>query len=228
MKYFLHIETATDVCSVAISQGTELLVIEEEKNSLKHSEIITIQINKVIDSAGISIKDISAVSLSSGPGSYTSLRVGMSAAKAICFAHDIPLIGINTLESLALGDTLKAKGNVLLCSMIDARRMEVYASLFAINGNPIFDNKPTILNKHTFDEYLEKGHKIIISGNGANKSKELFKSEKITYSSIVCSAKNLINLAINKFENKDFEDLAYFSPNYIKPPNITTPKAKPL
>lgn len=228
MKYFLHIETATDVCSVAISRGTELLVLEEEKNSLKHSEIITIQIKKVIDSAGISIKDLSAVSLSSGPGSYTSLRVGMSAAKAICFAHDIPLIGINTLESLALGDTLSEKGNILLCPMIDARRMEVYASLYTLDGNPIFDNKPTILNKNTFDNYIDKGHEIIISGNGANKSKELFESEKIKYSNIVCSAKNLINFTVKKFKNKDFEDLAYFSPNYIKPPNITTPKVKPL
>lgn len=228
MNYFLHIETATDVCSVAISRGTEMLVLEEEKNSLKHSEIITIQIKKVIEAAGISLKDLSAVSLSKGPGSYTSLRVGMSAAKAICFAHDIPLIGVNTLESLAFPDILSYDSSDLICSMIDARRMEVYASLYTTDANSIFDNKPVILNKNTFDYYIEKGHEIIISGNGAIKSKELFESEKIRYSNIVCSAKNLINLTIKKFDNKDFEDLAYFSPNYIKPPNITTPKVKLL
>ena len=228
MAYLLHIESSTDICSVALSNDDALLTINEKKNSLKHSEIITLQIKDVIDRADISIDELSAVSLSEGPGSYTSLRVGMSAAKAICYGNNIPLIGVNTLESLALASNRGIEEKYLLCSMIDARRMEVYASLFYPNMQAIFINKPIILDSKTFSEYLDDGYKIIFSGNGADKSKELFQNLNTEYSDIVCTAKSLINIAFNKYLNKDFEDIAYFSPNYVKPPNITKPNVKQL
>lgn len=228
MDYFLHIESATDVCSVAISKGSSLIELNEESNSLKHSEIITLQIKDVLDKANIQIKDLAAVSLSEGPGSYTSLRVGMSAAKAVCYGNDIPLISINTLQSLAHVSNPKRGSKYLLCSMIDARRMEVYSSLFHPTMEPIFENKPVILDENTFSEYFEKGYTIIFSGNGAEKTKELFQHRKCEYSNLLCSAENLISIAKNKFENNLFEDIAYFSPNYVKPPNITKPKPKKL
>ena len=227
MSYILHIETATDVCSVGISNKDKLISLSEEKNSLKHSEIITLQIRDVIKNAGIKQNDLSAVSLSEGPGSYTSLRVGMSAAKAICFALDIPLIGINTLESLYVASVQNIDNNLLYCPMIDARRMEVYASLYN-NKEPLFENKPVILEKDSFKKYITGDSKIVFSGNGSDKAKTLYKSEFFIFTSIICSAKNLIKPAYKKYKQKDFVDLAYFSPNYIKPPNITTPKFKSL
>ncbi len=226
MNYILHIESATDICSVAISANNTILAINEEINSLKHSELITLQIKDVMDKAKIMFDSLSAVSLSEGPGSYTSLRVGMSAAKAICYGNDIPLIGVNTLQSLAYMSRSNSKEKYLVCSMIDARRMEVYASLFTQKMDVIFENEPIILDENTFSNYFDAGYKIIFSGNGADKTKKLFQHLNSEYSNIVCSSKNLINIATNKFQNKQFEDIAYFSPNYIKPPNITKPKVK--
>ena len=230
MSYLLHIETATDICSVALSDDDKLVALSETKNSLRHSEIITLQIEEVIGKAGIKRNEIAVVSLSEGPGSYTSLRVGMSSAKAICYALDIPLIGINTLQSLWKASaeeyktvTQQESRNILYCPMIDARRMEVYASLYN-NKETVFDNKPVILDQHTFDKYLLKDTKIIFSGDGSDKAKSLYQSEKFVFTGIVCSAKNLIKPAFEKYQNKEFADLAYFSPNYIKPPNITKPK----
>ncbi len=228
MSYILHIETATDICSVAISKMDKLISIQEEKNSLKHSEIITLQIEEVIKSAGIDKNVLSAVSLSEGPGSYTSLRVGMSAAKAICFALNIPLIGINTLESLFTATVKKDMGNLLYCPMIDARRMEVYASLFVNETISIFENKPVILDENTFDIYIKDENRIVFSGNGSIKAKEKYKSSKFIFTDTLCSAKNLIKPAYKKYKIGDFADLTYFSPNYIKPPNITKPKVKQL
>ena len=227
MNYFLHIETATNICSVALSQDDKIIAFNEEQESLKHSEIIALQIKNVLNESKIKFKDLSAVSLSEGPGSYTSLRVGMSAAKAICYGHNIPLIGINTLESLAYSSKSKINEKILLCPMIDARRMEVYASLFKSSMQPIFENTPLILDQNTFQQYFENGYTIIFSGNSSEKAKPLFKTNSV-FTNIKCSAQNLVNLTLEKYINKQFEDIAYFSPNYIKPPNITTPKVKHL
>ncbi len=222
----LHIETSTDICSVALSAGGELLAINEVKNSLKHSEIITEQIKDIFIDAGISVSKLSAVSLSEGPGSYTSLRVGLSAAKAMCFAYDIPLISVNTLTSLAFSSEYINK--TFVCSMIDARRNEVYASLFDVEGKPVFENEAIILDEKSFGNYLSKGIKIAFNGNGAHKTKSLITSEFALFEDNICSSKNLVNIAFQKFEKKQFENLYYFSPNYIKPPNITTSKKKIL
>lgn len=225
MSYFLHIETATNICSVALSKDNKVIATNEVVDSMRHSEIITLQIKDVLAQTNLSLSDLSAVSLSEGPGSYTSLRVGMSAAKAICFGNNIPLISINTLKSLAYTSKSQADDDSLLCSMIDARRMEVYASLYTSSMEPLFENIPIILDENSFDEYFSKGHSIIFSGNGVTKTKSVIKSNSV-FTDIQCSARNLINLAIEKFKNNQFEDIAYFSPNYIKPPNITTPKSK--
>lgn len=230
MGYLLHIETATGVCSVALSRGAELLHIEEHTDSMRHSEIITLQIKKVLDAASLSPSQLAAVSVSEGPGSYTSLRVGTSAAKALCYAHDLPLIAVNTLESLAYASRQYIEGgeNYLYCPMIDARRMEVYASVFDADMNTIVDNEPLILEENTFERFVRNGDKIVFSGNGSVKAKTLYKGDEYIYSDIFCSAANLVNIAANKYDEKNFVDLAYFSPNYIKAPNITTPKFKLL
>ncbi len=221
-EIILHIETSTDICSVALSDGVRLLSINEVENSLRHSEIITEQIKRVFVDAGIEVAKLSAVSLSEGPGSYTSLRVGLSAAKAMCFAYDVPLISVNTLASLAFSSEYINK--TFVCSMIDARRNEVYASLFDVEGNPIFENEAIILDENSFWKYLSKGIKIAFNGNGAHKTKSFITSKAAIFEDNICSSKNLINIAFQKFEKGQFENLYYFSPNYIKPPNITTSK----
>ncbi|HHH52383.1 MAG TPA: tRNA (adenosine(37)-N6)-threonylcarbamoyltransferase complex dimerization subunit type 1 TsaB [Bacteroidetes bacterium] len=224
MSYLLHIETTTDVCSVGISEDDKLISLSETNNSLRHSEIITLQIEEVIKKANINKHQLDAVSFSEGPGSYTSLRVGLSAAKALCYALDLPLISVNTLFSLANASKNKiVADDYIYCSMIDARRMEVYASIYK-NNNPVIENTPLILDKNSFDEYKTNAEKIVLSGNGSLKCKAIFNSEDFIYSDIFCSSRNLISPAFERYQMKIFEDIAYFSPNYIKPPNITTPK----
>jgi tRNA threonylcarbamoyladenosine biosynthesis protein TsaB len=228
MAFILHIESATENCSVALSKDNEILSIINENNTLRHSEIITLLISKALDTSGIKYKELSAVSISEGPGSYTSLRVGTSAAKAICYAWNLPLISVNTLYSLGLKTYITEPENNYFFPVIDARRMEVYGSLFDSKMTPVFENLPIILDEFDIYKYLGKNSVVYLSGNGADKTKEFFKESSFINTNIKCSSENLVLPAFLKFKNQDFEDTAYFSPNYIKPPNITFPKPKTL
>jgi tRNA threonylcarbamoyladenosine biosynthesis protein TsaB len=228
MAFILHIESATENCSVALSKDGVILSIINENNTLRHSEIITLLINKALDKSGIKYKDLSAVSISEGPGSYTSLRVGTSAAKAICYAWNLPLISVNTLYSLGYRTYLSESEKDFFFPVIDARRLEVYGSLFDSRMNTIFENLPIILDEFDIYKYLEKNALVCLSGNGADKTKEFYKESSFINTNIKCSSENLILPAFLKFKNKVFEDTAYFSPNYIKPPNITFTKPKRL
>lgn len=226
MPLLLHIESATENCSIALSENDRLIASETENQTLRHSEIITILINKVLARAEINYRDLSAVSVSEGPGSYTSLRVGVSAAKAICYALDIPLIGVNTLYSLAES----IKGNKIsghyYFSLIDARRMEVYASLFNSNMSPLFENKPLILDQFDILDYIPGHSLVFMAGNGSEKAISTLTGAEYINTKIKCHSENLISSAYVKYIDNDFSDIAYFSPNYIKPPNITMPKYK--
>ena len=228
MAFLLHIESATENCSVAISRDNKLLSILSENETMRHSEIITILITRVLEQSGLVYKDLSAVSVSEGPGSYTSLRVGTSAAKAICYAMDLPLISVNTLYSLASSIDVKEPADRYYFSMIDARRMEVYGSLFDSKMKPVFENIPIILDDFDIFKYVGKNATVFLSGNGSEKAKQIFKQESFIDTNLKCNSGNLVNFAYFKYENKIFEDIAYFSPNYIKPPNITLPKSKTL
>lgn len=223
MSYILNIESSTDICSVALSFDDKLIAIVEEKNTMKHSEIIAILIEEVLKKSDKSYSDLSAVSISEGPGSYTSLRVGTSAAKAICYAMNIPLISVNTLYSLACPLKKTKESDYFIFSMIDARRNEVYGSLYYQSLIAIFENKPIVLDQFDFNPYLDLEKKIFLTGNGAKKVKLNIENKNIIETDILCSAQNLIKPAFFKFINNDFTDMAYFSPNYIKPPNITIP-----
>jgi tRNA threonylcarbamoyladenosine biosynthesis protein TsaB len=226
MPYLLHIESATENCSIALSEGEKLIKVLSENNTQRHSEIITLLIEEVLSSSGIGYKDLNAVSLSEGPGSYTSLRVGTSAAKAICYAMSIPLISINTLTSLALDIYQKNRDNCFYFPMIDARRMEVYGALYDKDMTPVFENRPVILTEFDINHFINIDSKVFLTGNGADKAMQVFKNPKISNTNRYCKAENLIFPAFFKWKNNDFSDVAYFSPNYIKPPNITLPKPK--
>ncbi|HNW99303.1 MAG TPA: tRNA (adenosine(37)-N6)-threonylcarbamoyltransferase complex dimerization subunit type 1 TsaB [Bacteroidales bacterium] len=227
MSCILLLETATKVCSVALSENEKLLSVKESHSANSHSSVITSFISEVINSSGKKNSDIDAVCVSMGPGSYTGLRIGVSTAKGLCYAWNKPLIAINTLQSMAMHFILKNKAddNVLLCPMIDARRMEVYNAIFDAQGNFIRDTSAEIISENSFSELLLK-NRIIFFGDGAEKCKEIL--TKHSNASIVDdlnnSASGMIALASFKFERNQFEDTAYFEPFYLKDFLATKPK----
>jgi tRNA threonylcarbamoyladenosine biosynthesis protein TsaB len=224
MPIILNIETATDICSICISNNEEILSSKEADKEYSHTSKITLLIENCCIEAGIKLKQLDAVAVSKGPGSYTSLRVGVSTAKGICYALDKPLIAIDTLQSIALATFEKDKQGTFYAPMIDARRMEVYTSLYDKSMNLVEETHAKIIDERSFQEYFEKGDTIIFSGNGAPKCQNVIKSPQAGFNSEVCSATKLVPLSFLAFQKSDFCDAAYFSPFYFKSPNITIPR----
>ena len=221
----LCLETATPSCSVALVHNGEVLACEEDPKGQNHSEKITLFIDSVMKKAGISYNQLDAVAVSMGPGSYTGLRIGVSTAKGICYAVSKPLIAVETLHAMAYG----GKYNGILIPMIDARRMEVYAAIFDENVNKIKDTEAVIIDENSFAD-LKKDHHLYLFGDGADKCAELFANDdKITViKDFYCSAKYMNTIAQQKFNNKDFVDVAYFEPFYLKDFVPGTPTVKGL
>jgi tRNA threonylcarbamoyladenosine biosynthesis protein TsaB len=226
----LNIETASDICSIALSttQGT-LLACHEITDTKQHASQITLLIQACMQDAGATMKQLSAVALSSGPGSFTSLRVGAATAKGLCYALDIPLIAVDTLKSLAYQNFLTLNSNkITYAALMDARRMEVYASMWQSNEAgewmQVEATQPVIVDENTWLMYRDNGMVLALSGNGALKCGSILKGNIQVFSNIVCSAKNLIPLSTAAFFQKNFENFAYFSPDYGKNPNITISK----
>ncbi len=211
---FLHLETSTKNCSVAISRNGDLLCLcEEHEEQYGHSEKLHQFVNWALEGAGISLNEINAVCVSKGPGSYTGLRIGVSAAKGFCFALDIPLLSLNSLEILAQSQI--DNGFDLIIPMIDARRMEVYTAVFDRNGKQISEIEAKILDETSFQELADK--KIVFVGDGVAKSKSILNLPKAEFiENIHPSGKNMVHLAEEKFKKKEFEDVAYFEPFYLK------------
>ena len=220
MAHILLIETATNICSVAITHGEE--VIATRQSIGEHAAKITILIAECLAEAHLKPTQLNAVAVSSGPGSYTSLRVGTSAAKGICFALDIPLIAVDTLESLAHA-ARKTNQADFFAPMIDARRMEVYTKLFDKNIKIISPQEAKIITDESFLELLDQ-HKVVFCGDGAAKCRQIITHTNAIFAPNECHALHLAALAFDAFTNGQFADTAYYTPNYLKPPNITTPK----
>jgi tRNA threonylcarbamoyladenosine biosynthesis protein TsaB len=224
----LQIETATTVCSVALAKDGKVLAYRQVNERNIHAEIITLFIDELIAEAGIQYAAIDAVAVSSGPGSYTGLRIGISTAKGLCYALDKPLIAVETLAAMA--DGIRAEenidGNTLLCPMIDARRMEVYTALFDAAGNNIKPTAAEIIDEQSFSEQL-KNNKILFFGDGAEKCREVLgKNPNAQFlTNFSNSAKHLTQKAVQKFAERDFEDVAYFEPFYLKDFLVTQKKA---
>ena len=224
----LCLETATPSCSVALVHNGEVLACEEDPKGQNHSEKITLFIDSVMKKAGISYNDLDAVAVSMGPGSYTGLRIGVSTAKGLCYAVSKPLIAVETLHAMAYG--VEPHGRAALrVPMIDARRMEVYAAIFDENANKIKDTEAVIIDENSFYD-LKKDHNIYLFGDGADKCAELFANDdKITViKEFYCSAKYMNVIAQRKLEAKDFVDVAYFEPFYLKDFVPGTPTVKGL
>ncbi len=225
MPIILNIESSGPVCSVCISKGRAVLSAKFTEKDFQHTEQITLLIEACVQEAGIALKDIDAVALSSGPGSYTALRVGTATAKGICYALDNPLIAIDTLKSLAGAAIRSFPGEAYYVPMIDARRMEVYTNIFDNNNCALGETRALIVTEKSPAEFPPDEKPVYLFGNGAKKCLELLPAPRFRHIEIALDAGNLVPLAVEKFQQKSFADLAYFSPFYLKSPNIT--KAKP-
>ncbi len=231
----LCLETATPSCSVALVHNGEVLACEEDPKGQNHSEKITLFIDKVMKKADISYSQLDAVAVSMGPGSYTGLRIGVSTAKGICYAVSKPLIAVETLHAMANGGRnvisteRNERRNLLLIPAIDARRMEVYAAIFDENVNKIKDTEAIIIDENSFSD-LKKDHHLYLFGDGADKCAELFENDdRITViKEFYCSAKYMNVIAQRKLDTKDFVDVAYFEPFYLKDFVPGTPTVKGL
>jgi len=213
MSYILNIETATKNCSVSLAKdGVTILCKEIAEQGYSHAEKLHVFIAEIIKEAGISISDLDAIAVSQGPGSYTGLRIGVSAAKGLCYALEIPLIAIDTLTSLA---SQVQQNDGLIIPMIDARRMEVYSAVFNSNKEMIRDVQAEILTEESFANQTET---IYFIGDSNEKAKSvLTKSNFIFLDEIVFpSAKEMSAISYAKFQNNDFLDVAYFEPYYLK------------
>lgn len=211
----LHLETSSKNCSVAISDGLELLcVCEEASENYKQSESLHTFVQWALEGANLSLQDIEAVSLGKGPGSYTGLRIGSSAAKGFCYGLKIPLIAINSLDTMIAPYLDKGYDHVI--PLVDARRMEVYAAVYkGISGDLITATEAKILDEQSFLEFADR--KVIFVGDGALKAQGILQLPNADFDSkIYPSAKFLVQAAVEKFRNKDFEDIAYFEPFYLK------------
>ena len=223
MAYILNIETSTTNCSVSLSKNGETLVLKEDYDSnYSHAERLHLFIEDVINQANIKKTDLSAVAVSKGPGSYTGLRIGVSTAKGLCYALDIPLISVSTLEALANQVDIKEG---LVIPMLDARRMEVYSAVFNAEGNQIRDIKAEVLDESSFKDYLNES-KVYFIGNGVAKTKPLIKNDNAVFiEDKLPSADNMSKLAYAKYKKSDIEDVAYFEPFYLKDFIALKPKA---
>jgi len=221
MSLILQIETATASCSVALARDGTVLGFKQVNERNVHAEVITLFIDEVIAAAGFAYNDLDAIAVSSGPGSYTGLRIGVSTAKGLCFALDKPLIAIETLAVMACGITKRdgytPGSELLLCPMIDARRMEVFTAVFNANGNQIIPTSAEIIDENSFSDLLAN-KKILFFGDGAEKCRSVLSENPnaIFFPDFVNSAVDLTKKAAEKFKNKAFENVGYFEPYYLK------------
>ncbi|MGA9637991.1 tRNA (adenosine(37)-N6)-threonylcarbamoyltransferase complex dimerization subunit type 1 TsaB [Flavobacterium sp.] len=223
MSYILNIETATKNCSVALSkEGKTIVCFETAEEGYSHAEKLHVFIEQSIKEAGIDYKDLSAVAVSQGPGSYTGLRIGVSAAKGLCYALGIPLIAIDTLQSLASQVGVK---DGLIVPMLDARRMEVYNAIFTSNLEYIRATQAEIITEESFSAIHEK---IYFVGDGTQKCMTVLKKDNFIFIEgvIFPSAKEMCVLSYQKYSHNDIVDVAYFEPFYLKDFMVTLPKSK--
>lgn len=216
MARILSIETSTSMCSVALHERGALLALAEIKEPGAHAEKLLLLVDEVFEKAALSFGDLDAVAVSQGPGSYTGLRIGVSTAKGIAYALDIPLIGINTLQAMAASQPLN-QGEFVV-AVLDARRMEVYTQTFGEANQEITSIAALVLEEGAFASILEKG-RVYFVGDGAEKVKAYAQHPNAVFLGSweqSLSAKNMGQLAFEKFLRQDLEDLAYFVPNYLK------------
>ena len=227
MPLILCIETATKLCSVALTRNGELLAHrDQESEQLVHAEKVNVFIDAVMKEAGLSLKALDAVAIGIGPGSYTGLRIGLSAAKGLCYALGIPIIGISTLRTLH--DAVRTQhphGPTDVWPMIDARRMEVFAQRFDQHGKETSVAAPLVLDQ----AWVSAHAPVAVFGDGADKAEALWAHEGITHiPGVRPFAAAMLHEAERRFAQQAFDDVAYLVPTYGKAANVSQPKKKPV
>jgi tRNA threonylcarbamoyladenosine biosynthesis protein TsaB len=217
MSLILNIDTATSNASVSLSFEGSIVAELVNEQSMDHAAWIHTAIKKLmsINNHGYALKDLSAVANVSGPGSYTGLRVGMSTAKGLCYALNLPLISLNTLKIMAHATNLYISSSQLLCPMLDARRMEVFSALYDYLLNELIPPRPVILQEDSFSEWLNK-YEIIFFGNGSNKWKQMVQHNNAIFKDVFYAPSHIAGMSYAAFQQAVFADLAYAEPFYLK------------
>lgn len=239
MSVILHIETATDMCSVAVSQDSaiifqtdshELAKKNKDKDTQKgtnHASALGVMVDEALSFTDNHAIPFDAVAVSIGPGSYTGLRIGVSMAKGVAYGRNLKLMGIPTLEALCVPVLLvhdDLPEDALLCPMLDARRMEVYAGLFTRALRHVEATAPVVVDEHTFEEQLNQ-HPVYFFGNGAEKCKSVIKHPNAHFlDGVPLLAKYMSPLAEKRFLREEWDDVAYLEPNYLKEFQATVAK----
>ncbi|HCX99326.1 MAG TPA: tRNA (adenosine(37)-N6)-threonylcarbamoyltransferase complex dimerization subunit type 1 TsaB [Bacteroidales bacterium] len=235
MSFILCIETGTSTCSVALGQNGRVIDVEESHDpENNHAKNTTLFIDNILKRQGLRAKDLGAVCVGKGPGSYTGLRIGVSVAKGICYGSGIPLLAVGSLQAMAQGvvemieDGKQQSIPSMLCPMIDARRMEVYSQLFSVKAEVLTGVEAKVLDVNSFSDYLLE-NKILFFGNGSEKAKDVITSPNALFlDGFNPSARFMIHLAEKLYNQNKFEDVAYFEPFYLKNFVATVAKNKVL
>ena len=228
----LYIETATDVCSVALSRGAEVIGLKEEAGGNNHAKHLLPFVDEVLKQGGCTVSDLNGVAVSVGPGSYTGLRIGVSTAKGIAYTAGIPVMAVGTLESIAQGAreswTDASTEPLQIVPMLDARRMEVFTTRYSFDMQSLEEVSAKIVDENTFAELLSE-HKVLFCGNGMPKCREILSANSNAFfAEVPVSAKNMLPAALRKWQNSDFENVAYFEPFYLKEYVAAKPVVKGL
>lgn len=222
----LSIETSTKVCSVALSVDEKIVYSREEFKGPSHAAVLGSFVQEAVDYARGKQLIIHAIAVSSGPGSYTGLRIGVSEAKGLCYGMDTPLIAVPTLQIMASKMILAGQKADYYCSMIDARRMEVYAAIYDSDMQEVKPTSADIITEESYRDFLTQG-KVVFFGDGAEKCSKLISSENAIFAeNIYPLASDMTVLALKQYKENKFQDVAYFEPFYLKEFQATTPKKK--
>lgn len=216
MALILSIDTSTVSGSVALLKDGKLIASQLYSLEKSHSALLHVLIRQLLANAGYATTDLSAIAVAEGPGSYTGLRIGVSAAKGLCLALDVPLIAVSTLDAMAYQLSRRSADDVLYCPMIDARRMEVYAALYNEAMVQLKPTAPVILEDYAYEDVLTES-RVLFFGDGSNKARDVIQHPNAHFvDHIVPSAEEVALLAYDKFENQDFENVVSFEPFYLK------------
>jgi tRNA threonylcarbamoyladenosine biosynthesis protein TsaB len=223
MSLILNLESSTEVCSASLSENGEMMALAESTEGQNHARLLSVFAQQLMKDNKLEFKQLNAVAVSKGPGSYTGLRIGVSLAKGLCYASQIPLIAISPLKAMSAHVSsnlekyhLKASENLIFCPMIDARRMEVYTALYDWQGQEIEKVSAKVIDSHSYENKLQ-GHRLVFFGNGSFKCKAEIKHPNALFiDDVKTSAQFMCSLSNKAYENNQFEDLAYFEPFYLK------------
>ena len=228
MAVILHIETSTDVCSVALSSEGQVLDHRENYEGQTHATLLSQYVKEMLDYARTRELKLDAVAVSIGPGSYTGLRIGLSEAKGLAFGLQVPLIGVNTLQLLAVSTMFNhfiEEDKVLYVPMIDARRMEVYTAAYNPALEAVLEPQAMVLDEHSFEALLEQGYTLVLMGNGSDKAQQVLSRDGVRFiGGVKPVAVDMLALAERAYRAQDFIDVAYSTPLYLKEFQATKPK----